>query len=331
MDYTKFTTEQIKVFTNAVQLFEIFENLANEASRFDGSMHWKTIDDRQYLYRGFSGGRNTSLGPRKEQTEAVKQAFTDAKARFREQMKYTREQLRIHSGYVRLNRLNRFPQTAADVVRAFHKAKIPLTIVGTNALYVYETAAGVMFLPEHLATNDADMLLDNRRSFHIAAKLKKRTLLQLLKKADESFEKVSSDIFEFAAANRDGYRVDFITQEKTDLMSPNDFFKTLSPDDLKPQCIGSLKWLVSSPRFSEVVFDQKGAPIRLETVDPRAYLIHKYHVALYERQNALKRNKDLRQVQLMLSLLQSEFPHLTLNPALERLFPNRLIKEQPLK
>ncbi|MFO8073457.1 MAG: GSU2403 family nucleotidyltransferase fold protein [Polyangia bacterium] len=313
--------EQRKVLTNATQVFEVMEQVRARDNSFLGTMHWKRINNREYLYRGYSGGRTKSLGRRSAETEKVKERYEAARAEHKARRAQLEEQLRVHAGYIRVNRLNRFPTVAARVIREFEKQGTPIKVVGTSAFFAYEVLAGVLFLPEFLATDDLDLLIDARQRLKIVSSLKARTLLSVLKGADPGFRRVTGSPYEFAAANADGYRVDFITQEAPDIAKPNEFFESLSADDLRPQGIGSLKWLVSAPSIREVVFDQKSQPVRLCTVDPRAFAIHKQYVGAVERGRPIKAKKDLMQAQMLVHLLSTELSHIPLSDGIRRLFP----------
>lgn len=323
MFYTEMNSEQRKVITNATQVFEVMEQVCARDKNFLGTMHWKRINNREYLYRGYSGGRNKSLGRRSATTEEIKSRYDEARAEHKARRAQLAEQLRIYAGYIRVNRLNRFPTVAAQVIRSFEKLGTPIKIIGTNALYAYEVLAGILFLPEFLSTDDLDVLMDSRQRLKIVSSLKTKTILSVLKDADPGFRRITDSPYEFAAANRDGYRVDFITQEGKDIAKPNEFFKSLSGEDLKPQGIGSLRWLVSAPSIREVVFDQKGDPVRLSTVDPRAFAIHKQYVGTVERVRPIKAKKDLQQARIVADLLSSELAHMPLSEGIRRLFPKQ--------
>lgn len=321
MYYFEMTPEQRKVITNATQVFEVMEQVRAQDGKYLGTMHWKRIANREYLYRGYTGGRSKSLGPRDERTEEIKSRYGAAREEHKTRRAQLTEQMRIHAGYIRVNRLNRFPTIAANVIRAFGKRGTPMKVVGTNALFAYEVLAGVLFLPQYLATDDLDLLMDSRQRLKIVSTLRSKTLLSVLREADPGFRRVSDSPYEFSAANNDGYRVDFITQETANIAEPNEFFASLEVDDLKPQGIGSLKWLVCAPTIEGVVFDQRGAPLRLQTVDPRAFAIHKRYVGTVERVSSVKRKKDLEQARMLVQLLSTELTHLPLSEGIRRLFP----------
>lgn len=323
MSYRHYDGEQTKTAINAVQLFEALEEHRRHAVSAEGSMHWKTINGKAYLYRVYPGGRYRSLGPEGDKTRDAKARFEAAKAAHREREARLTEQLRRHAGYVRANHLHRFPATGARVIRALQRQRVPFRVIGTNALYAYEARAGVLIQPEHLATDDMDVLMDARQGLRIVAQLKRRTLLSVLKASDKTFRRVSTSPMEFCAANDSGYRVDFVTQGDSP-MQPNDFERLLEEDDLTPVTIESLKWLTSAPRFEAVVFDSRGMPLRVPTVDPRAFILHKWYASRRSDRERMKRARDEDQARLMATLLAHELTGLTTTRAVSRVFPHTL-------
>jgi hypothetical protein len=329
MSYQRMSDEQRKVLTNATQVFEALENARRDDARFKGSMQWKTITGREYLYRVLPGGVHRSLGRRSPETERTKQAFESGRDEHRQRSRSLVEQAKLHASYVRANRLNRFPSTGARVVRALQRVGLPHRVIGTTALHVYEVSAGVLFLPALLSTEDMDVLVDAGRGIKIAAKLEKRTLLSLLRDADKTFRRLTSSPFEFTATNEKGYRVDFVSQGSRAPAAERDFGRLLQDEDIKPVGIDSLKWLVSCPRFSGVVFDLQGMPVRIETVDPRAFVLHKWHVSRREDRDPVKRRRDEAQARLVAKVVATELPHLGPGPAICRLFPREVSQSFP--
>ena len=84
-----------------------------------------------------------------------------------------------------------------------------IRVLGTNAIYAYEAAAGVRIEPGLTATDDIDLLLDARRNLTFVAdqEITYPSLLHLLQKVDGSFDRSTQ---KFRAANKDGYLVDLI-------------------------------------------------------------------------------------------------------------------------
>ncbi|MBB3192549.1 GSU2403 family nucleotidyltransferase fold protein [Halomonas cerina] len=327
MGYTRLRLEQAKVATNAIQLFEALEAHRGEARQVAGSMHWKRIAGRDYLYRGYSHGKNHSLGPRSPRTESIKASFDASKAAHKAREDALKQQLKTHAAYVRANGLHRFPLIAARVIRAMQRQGVPFRIIGTNALYAYEARAGVRIEPEHLATSDVDVLMDARQRMRIAAQVQPEGLLSLLRRTDKTFQRFTDATFMFCAVNDAGYRVDFITQGGGDPLQMNDFERLLEEGDLTPVTIESLKWLVASPRFEAVVFDERGMPLRLSTPDPRAFVLHKWYVSQRADREPTKRHRDKAQARLVASLLHHELRDLPTTRAVARAFPHLLRQE----
>lgn len=327
MSYQRLQSEASRVAVNAIQLFEALEQHRAQARQVKGSMHWKRINGREYLYRAYTGGKNHSLGLRSPDTEAIQQAFEAHKAEYQAREQSLKEQLQLHAAYVRANRLNRFPLAGARAIRALQRKDIPFRVIGTNTLYAYEARAGVVLIePEHLATADIDVLMDARQGLRIITALAGETLLSVIRASDRSFQQLTQAPFEFRAANAKGYMIDFITQAANPLKM-SDFERHLEAGDLKPVGIDSLKWAIASPRFEAVVFDERGMPLRLSTVDPRAFVLHKWYVSQQPDREPIKRHRDEAQARLVATLLRDELRELSATQAVERAFPH-LLKQQ---
>ncbi len=329
-EYVRLNDEQSKVLANATQLFEALEEVRRDDPRLRGSMLWKNVRGTEYLYRVLPGHVFRSLGRRTPENEARKQTFDARRDAHRERSRSLLDQVALHASYIKANRLNRFPATGARVVRALQRANLPHRVIGTSAMHVYELTAGVLILPALLMTEDLDVLMDANQGIRIAAKLRKRTLLSLLRDTDKSFERLTDSPFEFTATNDKGYRVDFVSQGSPSPGAGQDFSKLLQQEDLTPVGIDSLKWLVSTPRLSGIVFDQKGAPLRVHTVDPRAFVLHKWYVAHRDDRAPAKRRRDEAQARLIATILANELPHLADAPAISKLFPRSVVRDSPL-
>ena len=330
MEYQGLNAEQTKVLTNAQQVFEALEQVRREDPRFAGSMLWKRIKGNDYLYRVLPGGVHRSLGRRSAENERAKARFDLGRSEHRARLKSLVDQVKLHAAYVRANHLNRFPTPGARVIRAMQRAKLPHRVIGTSSLHVYEVAAGVLFMPSVLATEDMDVLMNANQGIKIAALLKKRTLLSILRDTDETFRRLTTSPFEFTATNDKGFRVDFVSQGSRNPVSESNFSALLDDEDIRPVGIDSLKWLVSSPTFSNVVFDGQGMPLRVDTVDPRAFVLHKWHVSQRSDRHPAKRKRDEQQARIVAEVLARELRHLTPAPAIRKLFPDVVYRTSPL-
>ncbi len=86
-------------------------------------------------------------------------------------------------------------------------------MVGTHALYAYETAAGVRIVPAALATQDVDLLWDARRRVQFVTDLGRTqtSVLGVLRRADATFERKPGH--PETAINAKGFEVDFLRRQ----------------------------------------------------------------------------------------------------------------------
>ncbi|KZY34649.1 MULTISPECIES: GSU2403 family nucleotidyltransferase fold protein [unclassified Oleiphilus] len=323
MSFLSVSNQQAKVIVDARQSFEAWKRDDAWKSEFTGSMHWKVIKGKQYLYRGYTGGKNISLGARNAETEELKAKFEGDENAALSREKLSLQQVKIHAAFLRAVSLNRFPVAGAKVIRALQKQSIPHKIIETNAMYAYEIAGGVLFNSDHLATQDIDVLFDSRQCLKVVSSLDQGSLLGLLQKTDKSFQPLSDSPREFAAVNAQQYRVDFITQGKPQ-MQASEFESLLDDSDLLPVEIDSLKWVLSAPTFEQIVFDSKGMPVRLNAIDPRAFVLHKWYVSKQPDRDRVKAVRDESQARSVASLLRSQLTHLSYGKAINKIFPSRL-------
>jgi Nucleotidyltransferase len=80
------------------------------------------------------------------------------------------------------------------------------------------------------------------------------------------------DLRAIRARNRDGSLVDLARSELEDIFKPKlrPALTELS-EDLEAAAIFGLAWLINSPKMEGIVIDQKGYPVRMVVIDPRAF------------------------------------------------------------
>jgi hypothetical protein len=194
--------------------------------------------------------------------------------------------------------LGRVPSIAGRILRACDEKGLlgeQLVVVGTNALFAYEVQAGVQLESGLIASGDIDLLYDARRHLSLAVKgLATEGLIGLLRKVDGSFAPARPR--GFRASNRDGYLVDLIRPEAKDVFRDKlpAALSELS-DDLEGAAIFGLGWLVNSPKLETIAVDERGYPLRLVVIDPRAFALHKAWVSARADREPLKAVRDLEQ------------------------------------
>ncbi|MDQ6968228.1 MAG: nucleotidyltransferase domain-containing protein [Mariprofundaceae bacterium] len=330
MDVLELTHRQSLEFTDSQQLFAAWQDAQARVKHYSGSMHWKTIKGKKYLYHMLDGyGKGKSLGVKRDDTQAMYEAFQKGKQETIERLKSIQKALDEKAALNRAVGLNRVPLIVARIARELDKQGLMgerICMVGTHAIYAYEALAGVMVYRELLATADADFLWDNRETVKFSSDADVDGFLPMLKKADRSFERSEQH---YRAINKDGFMVDLIVAEPKDLRAqPQE--QMGDAYDLKASGIGSLRWLINSPKVEAVVIDSKGYPFRIAVPDPRSFAIHKLWVSKQPNRRADKARRDKQQALTVAKLLMERLPQFPFTAKELKMFPKALV-EQSLK
>jgi hypothetical protein len=116
----------------------------------------------------------------------------------------------------RVYRVGRAPNVVVRALAALDAAGVAdkFMVIGTHAVYAYETAAGVRVESGALATIDLDLLFDARKRLAFATTLQKggaRSLIGILKKADPTFKVLRNQLQ--TIVNEKGFEVEFIADD----------------------------------------------------------------------------------------------------------------------
>lgn len=297
MDFKELSGEQRRQLINAQQLYEAWrEANIDKRRRFAGGMRWLERNGTEYLHRKI-GSRETSLGPRNGETEKTYVAFLSGRASNKERLKGLAAKLDDVAPINRAMAIGRMPTIAARIIRRCDERGLlgrQIFIVGTNALFAYEALAGVQFSSGLIASDDIDLLYDARQRLSLAldGELSEGGLIGLLRRVDRSFALPRPR--NFRASNEHGYMVDLIRPQ------PRNVFKnkvraamTDLPDDMEGAAIFGLDWLINTPKIEATVLDERGYPVRMVVIDPRAFALHKAWVAQKDDREPIKRRRDV--------------------------------------
>ncbi|WP_105440266.1 nucleotidyltransferase domain-containing protein [Neorhizobium sp. T25_13] len=314
--------EQSRQIIDTEQAFSAWKAASAELkSRYSGSMAFKTVAGRDYLYRK-TGTIWKSLGPRNDETELTHQRFHQGRERLRERTAALTRRLDELAAVNRAMRLGRLPLIAARILRALGSSSLmgsAVDVVGTHCIFAYERMAGARVDSQLVATGDIDLLFDARTSLRLLGKsLPENGWLGLLQQVDHSFHLLAKG--DFRAANDEGFLVDLITPT-----GPNPIRSKRTPPakgagDLTAVEIEGLVWLVNSPKVEIVVLDARGYPVIMSVPDPRSFALHKLWVSERDDRDAIKKRRDRDQADLVARLLAEHMPHLRFDdPALQAL------------
>lgn len=323
MNMIDLTPEQIKESVNIGQLFQVYQDVFSRMQSFKGSMTWKTIHGIDYLYKR-TGSQWKCMGVKSDDTQRIFDAFVSGKEKSRDSMQGLQDTLKMHARYAKAARVNRVPLLAANIIRKIQKnnATKKLTVIGTHAIYAYESMAGKYVLPALMETCDIDFMWDARESIKLLTHSKDNGgFLSVLQQADKSFVKTSKP---YRAVNRNGFLVDLVTEDHG--------MKHRQPSiggksDIQAAEIGSLEWLINSPKVNETVIDTQGFPLVMRVPDPRCFAIHKLWVSQQPSRSPEKAIRDRQQSELVVQMIVNHLADYPFSKSELRMFPEHVIED----
>lgn len=333
MLFQDLSADQRRELVNTRQRFDAWRAARDLASGFKGSMVWRRDKDREYLVRSdydASGiRRQRSLGPRSRETERAKQAFDEGRERASARLADAEGFIARQAAVNRAVGIGRVPVLSARIVRAIEAAGIlgeGIRVVGTTAIFAYESVAGAFVDAGITATDDLDLLFDARQRIRLIASegTHERSLLKVLQRVDHSFERMPRT---FSAVNRDGFVVDLIKP------MPEPPWKSepeqIAPDgepDLVAVAIEGLAWLENAPLFEAMAIDERGVPLTLAVPDPRAFAVHKLWLSSLPSRPPVQRQRDRAQAEAVAGLVAQHLLHLPYDdPAALTALPRALV------
>ncbi|HEX4298114.1 MAG TPA: nucleotidyltransferase domain-containing protein [Devosia sp.] len=316
MKFIELNNDQRRELVNTRQRNQAYQTLEARLASFRGSMVWAESKGTQYLARSSydKAGirRQRSLGAKSPATEHMKAEFDRGRAEAQESFKEIEASMERQAAINRAIGLGRVPLTGARIIRAIDRAGIlgaGIRVVGTNAIFAYEAAAGVAVDPGLTTTGDLDFLMDTRAGvrFIVSDEVSDRSLMSLLKAVDKSFERSRQ---EFRAQNDQGYMVDLIKPMRATPWSEKPHSIGKVDGDLTAAEIEGLVWLENAPPFEAVAIDEKGYPVKIVAPDPRVWAAHKLWVSHRSDRDPVKKRRDEDQAHVVAAIITSHLPHL---------------------
>lgn len=276
-------------YIDAVSVFEALEEAQAEAAHVRGGMYWHagppSSPESKYLVRTTPAGSETSIGPCTPETEAIYARFTQRKRESADRVSGLKTALEQQQRLNRALRVGRVDPLVVALLGRLASTRLSphFKVVGTHALYAYETAAGVRLDSGTVATRDIDLLWDTRKRLQFSTQLARvdSSMLGVLKKVDPTFRIRQSQ--KYTAVNKDGFEVDIIRRANV---------------------------LLDAPGFSAVIVATNGTMARMDTVHPATFVAFKRWMADQTGREALKRRRDALQADAVQTLMETYLPHL---------------------
>jgi hypothetical protein len=300
-------------YIDAVAVFTAWETARKEAAEVRGGMLWKSQNGADYLIRTSVKNSQKSLGPRSETTEAIFNKFTDRKKQTESRLHDLREALVRHQRMNRALHVGRAPRLLVEILNRLFESGLDdyFTIIGTHAMYAYESAAGVRIgSSDAMTTRDVDLLWDTRKkiSFETHMETIGTSFLGVLNKVDATFQLHKEQ--RYTAVNCDGFEVDVIRREPVD-GDLHPWRMTDSEDDefydIQAKRAGKL---LDGPKFSSVIVASSGHMARMKTISPLVFSEFKRWMSTQSDREPHKRRRDILQADVVEELVSEYLPYI---------------------
>ena len=310
--YSTLNNDQTKQAIDCEHVFIALQQTELASREYASGMHWKKIANREYLYRTRDGRGNAKcIGLRTPETEHIFDAFHHRKNELSERMAQLRSRMDLMLRLNKALRLGSVPNEVANLCIHLDKAQLlgkGLTIIGTNAMYVYEAMAGVRWTGDITATTDLDLLWHPEKRLSLIAReeVSIHGLIGILKKADKTFEIVKKTPYRAVSAN--GYMVDLIKQvPKPPWRKEKDQFLP-GNQDMQAVEIDHLHRLLDAPQVTQPVFAMDGRIFNMVAPEPRAFAIYKDWLSKEISRNPSKKRRDQAQAEAVRQLIKEHLP-----------------------
>lgn len=305
MDYLPLSDNAARQVIDSTTVFDEFARVQAQARQYAGGMYWKRQQGYQYLVKTTPDNRQHRIGPRSPETERIFEEFSAHKSQVEARLKSLKATLTDAERMNKALKAGRVPSMVVSVLQSIENVGLGehFTVVGTHALYAYETAAGVRIVQGALATQDVDLLWDARRRVRFLTDLGRLDLsmLRVLQLADPTFQRKESQ--NETAINARGFEVDFLRRQPEG-DDPHPFRFSDDERDLWPVQARRASVLTNAPRFEHVVISATGRMALMRTIAPETFVQFKRWMAQKApHRPEPKRRRDQRQADIVQVLL----------------------------
>lgn len=309
MNYIPLPDNAARQVIDSTTVFTEFQRVKDQAQRYAGSMYWKREGEYEYLVKTRPRRRTQErLGSRSKETERAFAEYTSRKQALESRLASLRDALTEAERMNKALKAGRTPNIVVDVLQVLEDAGLAehFIVVGTHALYAYETAASVRIIQGALATQDVDLLWDARKRVQFMTDLEHldASMLSVLQRADATFERKEGQ--NETAINARGFEVDFLRRQPIE-NDPHPFRFSEDEGDLWPVQAVRASVLTTAPRFERAVVAVSGRMAIMRTIAPAAFVEFKRWMAQSapHREEA-KRRRDRLQADIVQELLDQK-------------------------
>ncbi len=317
LSYIPINNDAARQYIDARQAFLALRDAQRDARQVRGGMYWHGRSNS--LTRTSTYGAEKSLGARSLETEKIYTDFMARKAELTQRVDELKIQLRRHERVNKALYVGRVDPTVIALLTRLEGAELAefFHVVGTHALYAYETVAGVRFDANVTATRDIDLLWDVRKRMSFWTQMERldSSFLALLKKVDSSFRIRQSQ--RYTAVNAEGFEVDILRRmrqgddphpikisERTKGEQAVDQASAL--EELSVVQAARADVFLNTPSFEAVIVDRNGRMAMMRTIQPTVFVEFKRWMSCLPDREPIKRQRDAAQADAVQALLDQE-------------------------
>lgn len=309
--FVELSADQARQYIDATAVFTALDLASTQAKHYAGAMFWREIKGRRYLIRTSPGGAQKSLGGETDDNLNLPERFNAQKLAAEQRLQSLKAELLKQQRLNKALRVGRCPPIVIDTLSEIASAGLAahFLVVGTHAIYAYETAANVLCPSDAMATRDIDLLPDTRKQMKFVTQMKRldSSFLNVLRKADKSFELRPDQ--RYTAVNSKGFEIDVI-RRKAIADDPHPLKLSDDEDDFWAVQTDMGNRLLSARPFEQIVVSTTGTMARMKTVHPMDFVRIKKDLAALPGRERQKFRKDELQAAMVHKLVREHLPHL---------------------
>ena len=297
---------QTRQYIDAEATLRAWKDAKRAFSEVRGSMFWRELGGRRYLIRVSTTGAQTSLGPETPELQDSFARFMQRKETATVRLKGLSEALNQHQRSNRALRVGRAPRLLIDTLNRLEQTGLDqhFMVVGTHALYAYESACGVRVEDDATATRDIDLLLDTRKYLSFVTTMEKldTSLLAVLQKVDKTFELRTDQLY--TAVNAEGFEID-VVRRAAKSHDPHPLRVSKFEEDFWAVQISTGSDLLDGGHFDQMVVATSGHMATMRVPAPSNFVRIKKTLAAMRERDPLKGRKDALQASIVAKLIET--------------------------
>lgn len=294
---------------DASSIWNEYQRAKAAAKSCAGGMYWKKEGAYEYLVKTLAGNKQQRMGARTEETEQAFEAFHAQKKTAEARLSSLSAALDEAQRQNKAVRVGRVPDIVVKLLNALADARLErcFRVVGTHALFAYESNAGVRITARGQDFQGLDPLSGAKLGveFLVAAECSVASALAVLQKVDPSFQLGSDALKNECAINSRGFEVGLLRLGKESGDSGSVAFYG---NEGRTWALRARRAAVFSraPLFSEPVISATGKMATMNTIDPQSFLEGARLMASSDGSHAVTSMLDAVQAAVVQEMLETK-------------------------